>query len=270
VPEETRTALFDELAEIMPWGPRTRATFWAATHVIARNLSLPISPLVAAVQKRLDKEKQRAPRWIPSPTSFADRNWGLQVCALDPEDQVELLSLLVAFSTGQRIGDILKIETARTNVNVSFPRLAPVHRMTLVTGKMIPIIGMSQETPFDDVFIRFVSNRMEPYLFLPLQELTMDENVLEKATTIAEARLHKILAQWDLDIDMRAVRRGGLSPMASSGFTNEQVQTISRHHSVAQLSGYLNHGAYEGGTATLHNAMTRSVWTLEDRPWETH
>jgi hypothetical protein len=120
--------------------------------------------------------------------------------------------------------------------------------MTLVTGKMIPIIGpysifMSQETPFDDVFTHFVSNRMEPYLFLPLKDLTMDENVLEKATTIAETRLHKTLAQWDLDIDMRAVRRGGLSLMASNGFTNEQVQTISRHHSVAQLSGYLNHGA---------------------------
>ncbi len=258
--EEARPTRFEELAKAMGWGPATQATYWAAAHSLALDLGMPQPRIIAATQKRLDKAKQEAPRWSPGPSTFADLTWANRVLQLDPDTKTSLLPLLLAFGTGHRIGDILKLETRNVALDVVFPCLEPVHRITVTRGKTVPSTGpysifIATSSPFNDTFVLLVRNCLAPFLFLPEElPLTVEDDALERATEKEEASLHHVLKKHGLDLDLRGIRRGGtgfLSSMAALGFSNEKVLTFSRHKSAPQLTNYLSSGAYDGGLATL-------------------
>lgn len=253
VPEAKR----QEIIMTQGWMPSTQATQWAILCALARDLGRPMSPLARAIQKRLDALASQRPAWTTDAKDFASPEWihALLPSAADPY----VLAALLTWTLGARIGDILRLRSENVGLYQRFPGTV-VHSFTVVEGKTVPHIGpytvfLTTSTPFNEELVTHTRTTAmaRPYLFLRAPTL-LTRDALEKAVAEAERELKAKIG----NVDLRSLRRGGLSHLSASGFPDEAVRTLSNHTSDAQLQLYLRAGRFNGARAQQQEEMTRA------------
>lgn len=260
VPEAKR----QEIITTQGWMASTQATQWAILCSLARDLGKPVSPLARAIQKRLDAVAAQRPPWTTDTKNFATPEWirSLLPSASDPY----VLAALLAWTLGARVGDILKIRSESAALYQTFPQTV-VHSFTIVEGKTVPHTGpytvfLSTATPFNEELVDHVrAMATRPYLFLTAARL-LEKDALEKAVEEAERKMHERIG----GVDLRSLRRGGLSHLSAAGFSDEAVRTFSTHTSDAQLQLYLRAGRFNGARAREQEAMTRAQFDNQPPP----
>lgn len=273
LPLNLRWTFFEMATSHFQWSPSTAAAYWATAHsflsMISNKTNLPAE--VRSAQQILNQRKLTAPTWSSMRSE--------KILSATPETMRLIMNenhnglfdvLVVAFSLGQRVGDILKLRTKEAKY-IQFPYLAyPTIALTFIEGKVVEEIG-----PFS-VFVPVttplcpaamcITERMEnqrdlPYLFLTLTQI-VNKHTLAQATTRAETAIHNHLKSINLDMDLRALRRGGLSNMCSNGFDDEHVRKFfSKHTTTKNMTVYL-----DKGTLNAHQAHLMSEIVLHQIP----
>ena len=270
--EAKRWTLFSEYAEQASLASSTRATYWAVLHSAAADLKKPMTPAIKAIQKRLDEAAAERLPWTLAENQFVSLEGMTKLLPLAAENPL-VLAVVLSWTIGHRIGDVLKLRTENVAVDVPFPNLrGKVSRLTFVEGKTIHKIGkysvfLSDSVPFNDAWKSHVARHASrPYLFLESEAL-LNKDDLAKATEAAERKLLAEVERHIGRIDLRAIRRGGLSQMSSAGSSDEEVITFSKHASPGMLQAYLRAGQFNGAVASTQAAITANQFQQLERPW---
>lgn len=252
------------------WGPRTKAAYWATISAMAPLLGLTKTP--SHHQRILTAEAKKTTTWNPEdPTQF--------ISAMDidiirntvgiPAKTRRIID--IAFSLGQRVGDTLRWRTDQVALQ-HFPQMkTPVLSVTIVEGKtvehsgpytlFIPFGGALSDTILEQIAEMKAIKPQSKYVFLESQVLLSKKDT-EKAVLEQEAWMHADLKGSNLDLDLRAIRRGGLSLMAQNAIPMSTILLFSRHQSVKTLSIYLHRDAFNADHA---KQMTDTILCCDTR-----
>ena len=227
---------FARLQQDLDWGPRTAATYWAHLLKLKAYADLPISTVDTDFTRQLRSEAAQAPIW--------DLEDGSQFL---PQEKVDLLSTLSLFlparhvfqagnlclATGQRLSDVLLLrpeQVWRVTGQQGTTRVS----LRVVEGKTVGSRG-AYTISLPDV---------------PLAQVVCQAT--REATTRNSATLFDTNAELltrGLNIDVRALRRTGLSRLAMSGTPLETLISLSRHATTRMLELYLASGLFNEQTA---------------------
>lgn len=263
--EVSRTHAFRMLMQEARWGAGTAESYWAALHAAGKLVGIPTSKITAEFQKSLTSIKHRTSiSWHLSSTSHYEFVTLSYILRLRRDILLEA-AMIFTFWMGQRFGDVLKLRNSNI-VRRNFPH-GPCYAITVVEGKVVPSIGpFTIHAPVHSLVGQLIEcylNPHVPYIFLPqISNLLVPESIAQ-VTVNTEKLLHAMLKPRDLDIDLRALRRGGLSLMAACGWSKEKIRTFSKHTSDQALDCYLGRGTFDGGTALVQSniiAMTESFY----------
>lgn len=155
----------------------------------------------------------------------------------------------LALLLGQRAGDILKTKASET---YAFPTHISI---TFVEGKTVQSRGaFTLATPTGSEGARIIQEAAEE-----AQRMGRVSLFYPSDTATAEKAIHKAFP----NLDLRSLRRTGLTRLAQSGCDLELLLQISRHSSVKMLEIYLCRGLFHGALA---NGMCKAF----SQAWGTH
>jgi hypothetical protein len=236
-----RAQMFKVVAEELDWGPRTQGTYWGAMCTLVRIAGLPWTAEDRAWGSQVEALVAMAPTWdLTSETEFLTTE---MICSLttaakaelytmrDPE--AEITSAFVAMMLGQRLGDVLKLQTANI-VGVGNEKLTVKFVDTKTSRKKgAYTLALPVRSDTAQLLLKARSSaRLQQQQFI----FATTENEIHK----------KLLLILGVRIDLRALRRIGLSRLASSGCPLTTLLQISRHSSIQMLERYLNSGMFHG------------------------
>jgi len=247
-----RVKMFATLAEESDWGPKTMCTYWGCIRSGMENCQVTPTPEDVKYGTILHRASTAAESWDFEDTEvFLDQaqvdyftNRAETALSLGRLDV--LLVCYVALTWGQRVGDVLKVQS--TNVFlVEHTRIS----VTFVEGKTIPRTGAytlhaTASSLLGKILQWLVRIHPQGRLFglPPTQE----------AERRWERQVHTALP---FKMDLRALRRTGLSRLALIGLSNVELLEISRHSSVQMLQLYLGRGLFDFEQAR------RQTWAVD-------
>jgi hypothetical protein len=203
----------------------------------------------AAYAKRLQHLANIAPRWSPEDGEefLAEEQVAriLQLGALNPTSIFGAAA--VAITWGQRLGDVQLMDASHVRVRHGGMD-PPFVAVTVTEGKTVPTTG-----PY--TLALHLQHPVSSIVMTAAQTPTMWQN-------LSTAPFHKLFS-----VDIRALRRTGLSLLAEAGTPTDVLLSMSRHKSLTMLQLYLGSGLHhaqplhEIGKATMRVAT--STW-----PWE--
>jgi integrase len=247
-----RTELFEEASIEMDWSARTRDSYWGTILSIMKIASIQQTAKDNNLTRVITAEAAAAPPW-----DMADPQQFLHPAMISTlQERIDsfpatdpLVAAFLALMLGQRVSDVLKIQTH----NVMFLRSTTTSSVALRFAETKTsskcgqfTLSIPKESKAADLLLRARAmsiQREQTYLFM-----RDNRDVLK-----SEDEIHKSLLQlWGFRVDLRALRRTGLSRIASGGAELSTVMAISRHRSIAMLERYLANGVYHG---KLNQAM---------------
>jgi hypothetical protein len=257
---QRRTQVFTDMATELDWSARTRSTYWVTILSAMKIMGIAQNAHDHNMSRRAKAEAAAAPPWdLWDQQQFITpqmiKVFTETVNNLHPRDP--MIAGFVALMLGQRVSDILKLQTANVLILVQTRTLAvrfAETKTSATTGQFTLALGVDSQTARLLIRARVVSMRTsKPFLF-------MDSNT-QLDINKGEAEIHQSLFRiWGIKIDLRALRRTGLSRIASAGAKLETVLAISRHRSVAMLERYLANGIFHGQLMIeMQNAFS-SAW----------
>lgn len=270
--------IWHHLATTRCWKPSVQAGYIGTLLATARTIT-PMFPTLAALilhMKHAKNELQlkREPDWDPTmPEHVATAS---EIANLLTEPLAA--PLVVTWLTGQRLGDILRLETKNLKVvrTETWTSLA----LTVTRGKTVRTQGpFTIHIPLDSTAARILGtlvlsqhSAQLPYVFLPCTrvEVTAENHAVLRAERTLKHIYRK--TYW-------SIRRGALSLVGMTGkYTSTEQRTVSRHAGDPMLTRYLGAGVFDKHTALtqlrilsdLDRAVTTttqqncSVWRLQD------
>lgn len=260
LPEKQRIQTFNIIAERLNWKSSTRDTYFASLVKAAQIIDEPTTKISAANQKILARKARSTETWTTE--NFCQFTTPETIRQIEQLEMEIFFPVIVTFWLGQRIGDVLRWQT-RNIVPRHFPSQMPTISITVVESKTTDSTGpYSLHVPANGKIGRIISqsknNSTGPYLFLT-PKATLEKKDLDQVLVEKERLIHAALKKAGLDMDFRALRRGGLAQMSAAGWAKEQIRTFSRHKSNEMLDIYLARGSLDGGMAILHTKMLASI-----------
>ena len=140
----------------------------------------------------------------------------------------------LAFSLGQRLGDVLQLAKHDIQIDQQFILI------TVRRGKVVPHIGpyvLTMERNF------WLSRELWNLREQTTSQFLWTENNSTKERELLELQLRRMITAVDPRLEIRSLRRGGLQRMAASGFPMDTVILFSKHKTTQMLLRYLNWGA---------------------------
>lgn len=264
LPEDLRWKTFQLVAEARKWTPKVKDSYWAAMGSAAAILSIPRTKISQDAQRITKSEAQKQKSWEEEdPRQLVTTEY---INTIEQKANAERLprtmqlvtAMSLAFMLGQRLGDTLKWRTSEIKFRHFF-EAAPSVAVTIVEGKTVETTGQytihcpvaSRAGQMIRTALAFANGK---YLFIDSPKY-LEKDLISHEVLKAETYIHKQLKQWGNDIDLRALRRGGLVRMATCGFSNQIIRLFSRHASDAQLDVYLGRGTFAGGMAKIQSEV---------------
>lgn len=200
--------------------------------------------------KKLEEKAAQAATWStdsPSQMLTQDRVDEIAAIAMNSGVRAPERAAYLALMLGQRVGDVLALRPSETYL------CAGRVSITFVEGKTVARTG---------AFTLTVSSGTDAALILTqAAELAMSDPknrlFLPVGRTEAEQMIHRTFPA----LDLRALRRTGLSRLALSGCKVETLLQISRHTSIRMLEVYLRRGL-------LHGMLANEMASAFDKAWE--
>ena len=263
VPPEKRPEAFDEECFNHVLAPSTATTYWTAWLSVQGALGLPQGPHDAACTKRLKARATTFRVKFPRPL-LREQMKSIVARSLDSEYASTAL-ILVAWTLGQRISDMLQVATANVSV-ASDGHVHVLFSQGKTIGKVIQPYHLFLEAGSEPatLLLKVQENaRRNRWLFL-VTPSNADADVEP-----VKDQIRMILALEAQTLQLRSIRRGGLQAMASKpGVSLEEVLKFSKHQCVATLYTYLDYGAAATNERSRLLAITRAMSTTEEPPQE--
>jgi hypothetical protein len=202
----------------------------------------------AAYGKHLQHQANIAPRWSPEDgEEFLAEAQVAQILQLGALDPLSIFgAAAVAITWGQRLGDVQLMDASHVRVRhggVDPPFVA----VTITEGKTVTTTG-----PY--TLALHLQHPVSRIVLAAAQVPTMWQQ-------LSTAPFHKLFP-----VDVRALRRTGLSLLAEAGTQTEVLLAMSRHRSLPMLQLYLGSGLHhaqplqEMGKATMRVATSTWPW----------
>ena len=156
------------------------------------------------------------------------------------------LLICVTWSLGQRVSDMLQLHST------DIQKVGKSVAITIRRGKVTPTVG-----PFT-VFLQ--------------ADLALGEDLFQHAAGCAgalfsndmDSRIRVALKAVDIDLELRSIRRGGLTNMALRGESMQTMLTFSQHRSNGMLLRYLHNGAACMSTALEQTSVLQRTMCAEE------
>lgn len=285
IPDEDRFQVFSKVAEELGWKATTKNLYWAALHSAGEILGISRSHSTRIAQRVFSAAAKRTNKWDPkaedgkmefvTPVVVRYLLSNLQETNdLLPEEKIHLMAIILCYFLGDRLGDLLKLRVSEIRVQ-KFPLISsPVYKIGYVEGKKIDQVGRYPKfIPQQSIPGRIMEHLLQransaPYLFLRANNIVENKNQLAQLISAEEKRYHETLAKLRSQMDLRALRRGGLSCMMYVGVPQDVVLTFSAHTNTRTLAEYLDHGSFNGDLA---DKQCRAILAVEDKlktEWE--
>ena len=245
-----RIPTFKMMSDQLDWGPRTQSTYWGTILSALKLCGQPSTMEDAAFTTTLAQEAMMAPSWdLEDDFQLMSNAQIQQLCELSTtaKPNSKWRAAWVTYALGQRMGDVLKT----TAQNVTF--IDDTVALTIIEGKTVPTKGpftlrMSSDSRTGryvrEAALQCAQDRIakhgEMRLFQP-DNPNRDGKLWIKEM---EAEVAKGLA-----IDIRALRRTGLTKIAMTGCPLEVTLSFSRHSTTRMLETYLCKGIFNQATA---------------------
>lgn len=247
---DPQNAFLDAASE-MDWGPRTCLSYWETTLSLKSLLRVEITTKDELLQRTLKREEAKAEVWdIEDPSqilSQADVDT-LFTAATNCQVSHVLAPAIVAIWWGQRIGDVLQLEWENIffldqRVSVRF-----TVAKTIQASKDVYCLHTSPESAIGKIF---------------RQRSTHTGTMFQVTHAQISAALRLILGH---PVDLRALRRTGLTRMGMANLPLATIQLYSRHKTPNMLELYLGSGLFNGAAAVTMLEAERTV-AMARLPW---
>jgi len=247
-----RVKMFSTLGEENDWGPKTMCTYWGCVRSGMENCQITPTPEDVKYGTILQRAATAAESWdFEDPEVFLDEEQvkyftdrAAAALALGRIDV--LLVCYVALTWGQRVGDVLKVQSCNVYL-VEHTRVS----VTFVEGKTVPRTGAytlhATASSLLGKILQWLA-KMHP------QGRLFGLPPTQEAERRWEKQIHTALP---FKMDLRALRRTGLSRLALIGLSNVELLEISRHASVQMLHLYLGRGLFDFEQAR------RQTWAVD-------
>lgn len=224
VPEGCRFDMFMQVCERREWRWSTREAYWASILAAQDLLGTPPSTMdkksLGHLKHKAQVELARsAPPLLPA-----------HLTTLLRTRDIYSLAIAATFVLGQRASDVALWRAERIR-----PLDARFLAISVVEGKVVPRIG-----PFS-LFLP-----LDHEIAIALLQLVQKRRAEAASYLFPEDTVRVIslrLADLDAGLDVRSIRRGGLTQMALAGASVPQMLAFSRHASPQMLYKYLDHGS---------------------------
>lgn len=185
------------------------------------------------------------------------------------------LCILLAFTFGQRISDMLQLATAdidKVHLQGQGFLVITVRRSKTIkaTGPYTLHVRQDSELgpPLKRLYRRCRRQHL-PFLFtqsVPLLGLGGLLQIPSRERTRLRKATNAVLKEIDPRLESRSIRRGGLQRIASLGVNLEDLRThFSKHTSTASLGAYLDFCKWSNTQASLHSLITPRSTTTTTR-----
>lgn len=248
-----RANFFEQIAEEMDWGPRTRDTYWASCLSMASILNMEILVEDRALSHVLQKQAAEAPSWdleqegtvLTEEQIIATEQLAVRAPPAHP-----IRAAYISLVWGQRVGDVLKLTPMAITKMGKLTENAARISATFTEGKTIGKMG-----PY--TLSVAITHPMATLLWESAQAaVAMGRNTLfDNSTKEITAMLGKV--------DLRAFRRTGLTRMSMAGAEVNTLLSFSRHATVKMLEVYLMRGLFNEAVATQQMNITSKVEALQ-------
>ena len=267
-----RVKTFKMVSEQLDWGARTQCTYWGTILSALKLCGLQKTVEDEAMTTILKKEAIMAPTWdleddFQLMTNMQITQLDVLATAASPNSMWR--AAWVTLALGQRLGDVLKFSA--TNVNV----INDAVTITVTEGKTVPTKG---------AFTLRASRGSNVGRYILEAAEKCAEN---RKTSLGETRLFQPdtpqgnKTMWiktmesqiaaTLKIDIRALRRTGLTRLAMTGCSQEVLLTFSRHSTTRMLETYLCKGVFNqaAGTAQVETVekSEKAMMPIISSPW---
>lgn len=242
---------FARLHTELDWGPRTARTYWSHLMKLKAYMGQDASPVDKDYTRTLQTAAAQAPIWdLEDAAEFLSQRKVevlMTITRFLPPRHIFHAGALT-FCTGQRLSDVLLLEADQVWLVTGPQGIRTSIRFT--KGKTVGVRG-----PY--------TISIPPSTELESMTKAAAQKALQSRADTLFATNAELLTRA-LDIDVRALRRTGLSRIAMSGTPLDVLLTLSRHASTRMLEVYLASGLFDQNTATaqiqaIANAMQTPV-----------
>lgn len=255
-----RHELFQQMAEEMDWAPRTQLTYWNVVRTGMKILDLSSNAADAYLARQLSAKAITAPSWdIDDPKCFLQPQH-IHALTLVVETFAPIQPLVAAFVAlmlGQRCGDVLKLHSNQILQVQDWIAVCFLEGKVTATKGPFTIFLPKDSLPATMLRQAAILRASKTYIFL------------ETSTQVQakECIIHQDLSQiLGFSVDLRALRRTGLSRLAASGCPLQTVLAISRHSSIRTLELYLHRGCMHGDLAVQMSTGFAKAWSTDVQP----
>jgi integrase len=221
------------------WSAATCNAYWGAVVSALQTLGIPLTPVDKETGKTLDRlagqEIGRPPMAMEYTTQLVFLQKLQTHLTSPPSLWFHLLAVVLAFAFGQRIADILQIHE-----NDVVPHDGGMC-ITIRRGKVVPLIGP---------YVLQVRQGIVSLALWTVAHRRHNSPIFPAETSQAVRRL---LKQQHPALELRSIRRGGLSHLAKTVPLDALRRHFSKHASEAMLLRYLGHGAAAREIQDLHH-----------------
>jgi integrase len=249
IPPDDRFAAFEKECFLRQLAPTTAATYWVAWLSCQASARVPPSIGDKGTLRLLEARAMAFPVVFPAPMSAAHLR---QLCTLfRAEFPRTVAAVALAWLAGQRISDVLQLGTHDFSTHedkflVVVVRRGKVMSMIPPYPLALPLAAWPATTLVHEVASARRLGR--PFLF------SQDNSLQERA---AESRsISTMMLAVDEDLELRSIRRGGLTAMAQLGLPYEDILLFSQHRDTSMLRRYLSWGVASTRTLNALGAVT--------------
>lgn len=255
--------------------PETRAARLGTLIGLAKALPAYVPPAITLLMQRMKREEKatQVPAWSPGDDQQVATPGFMNTLL----SNAKFAPLVIAFVTGQRLSDVMLWRRSSARA----VRLASTESVAIlvVEGKTVSQTGpYVVHLPRNGLAVRCLAQATGkgPYFFLPVGKILPKMDARKEV--VRQQRLLKKTAS--LVMDLRALRRGGLSLMGATGAPNSHLLALSHHKSEEMLRRYLAAGLLDRKLANTQmqlirhneNAVQRSTTHTHSfvSPWPGH
>lgn len=237
--------------------PSTAATYWVAWLSAQQALELPSTAADKAILRRLEARASQYPPAFPLPMSLHSMTALRSMYATMLPRTLAAIGL--AFVCGQRISDVIQLAARDFQVvdNGDLALLVATVRRGKVMSMIHPYpIAVPRNSWIAVTLIAEITAATDAQrLFV----FTATNDPRERAAELS--RIASMLTSVDEQLELRSVRRGGLTRMASMGFPLDKILLFSQHRDPQMLRRYLNWGVSSTATLTDLHQITEAMTT---------
>ena len=251
-PAQKRTEVFLQLAGNAKLRFSTMKTYAVALKTATDACGLPQPADVGRLHKYLEAQEgaeMAQNRQCANPEDVKQWTTNMTI-ALGTEGAVLAAIVWLTFLLGQRLSDVVRLQARSLT---TFPR----HRsVTFFEGKVVPKIGpfsVNFKTPSPTSQLAIAWEQLQHVA----QSQALPTDYLVQNPKMAQEKIVSFITK-----DVRSLRRGGLTMMALSGATMEQLLIFSKHASEKMLMKYILHGAALAQQAEETESVFKKVNSL--------